>query len=350
MVAYDLGRSTARAALFSGSERIAAATEPAEGSVIDAGGSDGVAGSIRRLATRLPDGGSAAAVVIGLTGVAQHPARAAALERLLHDLHGAPRTIVTSDVVIAHAGALGGGPGVVIVAGTGAVALGVTGAGGHVRVDGWGYLLGDAGSAYAIGRAGLDRALRAHDGRGPSTALLDRARRAFGPPTGIPARVHAQRDPARVIAAFAAEVAEAARAGDELALRIWDDAADELATAAAAAVARLRSVAGADPASTGPVIVSWAGGSFTHADLLVGPLRRRLEDTDPHVEVTPPLGDPLDGAALLGRDPGTCLETVIERHSDAVAEDEYDHGPETEDPHEDRTDGHDRVSQMGGRR
>src|SRR5688572_14534649 len=107
-----------------------------------------------------------------LAGAAQAPEVAERLARLL----GLERVVLTGDVVAAYAGALGPVPGVVVAAGTGAVALGVSadapGAPGHwVRSDGWGHLLGDAGSGYWIGRRGLDEALRAHDGR-PGSAIL----------------------------------------------------------------------------------------------------------------------------------------------------------------------------------
>ena len=60
--------------------------------------------------------------------------------------------------------------GAVVASGTGVVTLAV-GRTELARVDGWGYLLGDAGSGYWLGRAALDAVMRAHDGRGDATAL-----------------------------------------------------------------------------------------------------------------------------------------------------------------------------------
>ncbi len=85
--------------------------------------------------------------------------------------------LVSDDAVTAHLGALGGEPGVVIVAGTGAIALAVDEV--AARADGWGTRLGDDGGGYWIGRAGLAAALRAHDGRGGSRELLARAMARF---------------------------------------------------------------------------------------------------------------------------------------------------------------------------
>ena len=59
-----------------------------------------------------------------------------------------------------------------LVAGTGSVAYGRNAAGKTARAGGWGYLAGDEGSAYWIGREALAALALALDGRGPPTALL----------------------------------------------------------------------------------------------------------------------------------------------------------------------------------
>lgn len=67
------------------------------------------------------------------------------------------------DSVIAHAGALEGNPGIVVIAGTGSVAYGVSERGEHVLCGGWGYLFGDEGSAFWLVREALADAMRAAD-------------------------------------------------------------------------------------------------------------------------------------------------------------------------------------------
>ena len=62
--------------------------------------------------------------------------------------------------------------GIALIAGTGSLAWGRNAAGETARAGGWGYLLGDEGSGYAIAVAGLRAAMRATDGRGPQTDLL----------------------------------------------------------------------------------------------------------------------------------------------------------------------------------
>jgi N-acetylglucosamine kinase-like BadF-type ATPase len=241
------------------------------------------------------------AVCAGLAGMLGGAGHAPELAERLARLLGLERVVLTGDVVTAYAGALGAVPGVVAVAGTGAVVLGVSADApgdrgdvpGHwVRTDGWGHLLGDAGSGYWIGRRGLDEALRAHDGRAGSAVLAGLAENHVGPLDTIPQRVAAAPSPAAAIAAFAPHVADAARRGDTAARAIWTEAAGELATSAAACARRLF-----PPGA--PVPISWSGGLFSAEDLLLGPFLERLSVLIPDAIPTPPAGDALDGAASL---------------------------------------------------
>src|SRR5262249_61200260 len=110
--------------------------------------------------------------VAGAPGACAAPHAARELgEALLRSIPAA-RVAVTGDAVLAHAGALGGEPGVVLIAGTGVVALAIDADGALRTVDGWGPWLGDEGGGAWMGASGLRAALRALDGRGPSTALL----------------------------------------------------------------------------------------------------------------------------------------------------------------------------------
>src|SRR3954447_26077989 len=186
-------------------------------------------------------------------------------EALLRSLPAAS-VAVTSDAVLAHAGALGGEPGVVLIAGTGVVAVAIDADGALRTADGWGPWLGDEGGGAWIGASGLRAALRAHDGRGPSTALLEAARARFGDPSGWPAFAH----DARMLASFAPDVA-AAR-GDAAALAIMSVAAEMLATTARAA-------------GGGPV--AFVGGLSD------------IDELREHLELAPVHGDALAGALQL---------------------------------------------------
>lgn len=121
-----------------------------------------------------------------------------------------------------------------VAAGTGLIALG-TDLSAWQRADGWGHLLGDSGGGAWIGRAGLDAALRAHDGRrGGSAALLAAMESAFGPAQELPAKLYPRTDRPAVLASFAPEVARCAAGGDAVAADILARAAGHIAESASA--------------------------------------------------------------------------------------------------------------------
>jgi N-acetylglucosamine kinase-like BadF-type ATPase len=233
-------------------------------------------------------------VAAGLTGFDGTRATARAIADGLREAVRADIVLVTTDAVTSYLGALGPRAGVVVAAGTGAIALAADGDGRLARSDGWGYLLGDDGGAFAIGRAGLRSALREHDGRGGSAALRERARARFGPLDAIAGEVYDGGDPVGTLAAFAQDVADAARAGDPEAAEVWASAARELAAATAAAAAHLFPVRAS-------IDVSWNGGLFGAGDLLAAPFVREVRKRLPGARVAPPRGTALDGAALLAQ-------------------------------------------------
>jgi N-acetylglucosamine kinase-like BadF-type ATPase len=104
------------------------------------------------------------------TGVGR-PAEREIVQRALREKNIAETIVAESDFMAAHAGAFGGGPGIIVNAGTGVFGFGRTSSGENIRVGGWGYLLGDEGSGFAIAQAALIAALKDWDGRGPKTAL-----------------------------------------------------------------------------------------------------------------------------------------------------------------------------------
>jgi N-acetylmuramic acid 6-phosphate etherase len=198
-------------------------------------------------------------------------------------------------------GALGDRDGAVVAAGTGTVCVGRRGER-LVKVDGWGSLLGDSGSGFAIGRAGLDLALRHADGRGGSAALLRAAERRYGPLPGLSESIYCADVPTRAVASFAADVAREASAGDQDAAAILADAARELAIAGCAALGRLFEL-------DEPAALSYAGNVFRAGTQLMEPFMREVAARRPGTEVVPPAGDALAGAALLaGLDDGLRAE------------------------------------------
>lgn len=127
--------------------------------------------------------------------------------------------------------------GVVLIAGTGSLALArprgaaLSAETAADRCGGWGPLLGDEGSGHAIALAALKAAMRAADGRGPDTILLPALQRRFAAdrPADLVGRVHAPGVDRREIADAAREVLAAAEVGDPVAAAILTGAAAELA-------------------------------------------------------------------------------------------------------------------------
>nr|WP_261994266.1 BadF/BadG/BcrA/BcrD ATPase family protein [Streptomyces sp. t39] len=237
-------------------------------------------------------GDTVSAVVIGAAGMATlGDGLRAVLPRALASALGARTVGLAADAVTAYAGALGQSPGAVVAAGTGMIALG-TDLTGWRRADGWGHLLGDCGSGAWIGRAGLEAALRAHDGRrGGSLPLLERSTAVLGPPHDLPALLYPRTDRPAVLAAFAPEVAACA-GRDPVAAGILTRAAEAIAESAAAVC---------PPATAAPegCRVSLTGGLFRIGDPLLVPLRAELARLAPHAAQAPASGDPLAGALLL---------------------------------------------------
>ncbi|TXT49908.1 MAG: BadF/BadG/BcrA/BcrD type ATPase, partial [Spirochaetes bacterium] len=136
-----------------------------------------------------------------------------------------------TDALPALVGALGSREGILLIAGTGSIALGSRISNPVlVRSGGWGHILGDEGSAYDVGRRGIAAALRYRDKRGQQTLLLDFMLAHFGisdPFLMIP-EVYENFDKAK-IAGFASQVGRARDAGDKVAEGIFESVAQELA-------------------------------------------------------------------------------------------------------------------------
>ncbi|MGA8097021.1 MAG: BadF/BadG/BcrA/BcrD ATPase family protein, partial [Candidatus Cybelea sp.] len=101
------------------------------------------------------------------------------------------RAVLMHDTPIAHAGALGGRSGVVVIAGTGSVVYGRNDEGWSCTIGGWGFLFGDEGSAFAIARDALALLMRAQDEDDPSFAAATRAACEFFAMPSLRALVHA---------------------------------------------------------------------------------------------------------------------------------------------------------------
>lgn len=188
---------------------------------------------------RLPPS-AVAAVCIGLAGVGRPEDRAAFEGWAAQRLPGIPLTIVNDAQLVLAAGTPDGW-GVALICGTGSIVYAEDAAGRPARAGGWGYLLGDEGSGYAIGLAGVRAVMRAFDGRGPLTALTGMILQFWGlsSPPALVNRVYGEALLSADMAALAPLIEAAAADGDSVAQQILRDAGRELAVAVEAAVAAL---------------------------------------------------------------------------------------------------------------
>lgn len=200
------------------------------------------------------------------------------------------RVVIAHDSVTNYLGAIGDGEGCVVAANTGTVCLAV-GPRETARVDGWGHLLGDAGSLYWIGRTGMEAALRGHDGRRQMTALTRAMQAEF--PDLERAYIELQASPDRVarIASFATVVGELS-ASDRVAGNILDKAAAHLSEAVQAAIRRVH-LTGPQP----PRVV--AVGRVFHNERVLRRFTDYLTLQWPTFALTEARGGPADGAAAL---------------------------------------------------
>jgi N-acetylglucosamine kinase-like BadF-type ATPase len=215
-------------------------------------------------------------------------------QRALRRLGYTGVAVLENDVVGAWAGATQMQPGVVVISGTGSTALGMNRRGQLRRTDGWDYILGDAGSGYDIGRAGIRLAMKAFDGRAAPTLLTEALKATYGVADADEMKQLVDAGPfgKLEIASFAKQVAKAAEAGDGAGRAILSQAGKELAEQALAVVYSLRM-------AEEEFLVATVGGVF-HSDRWVQePFQHWIRQRTPQAVFRAPLHPPEMGAAIL---------------------------------------------------
>lgn len=301
VIGLDVGGSTTRAAVVSGTGQTLG-TGRAGGGNPTSHGAQAAAEQLRAaLTTALAglDPTRVRAGVIGLAGFGRlraDPAARAAFDQAWRDAGLRCGYEVQSDALIAYASGTSAPDGSVLIAGTGAIAAEVRDLTLHRIADGHGWLLGDAGSGFWLGRAAVQHTLADLDrhrepdglGRRVLTALLDSAEVATPPRRTVDALVQTvTRRPPVELARLAPVVVEAERDGDEAARRIIREAARHLV----ASLARIRP-AGAD----GPLVLG--GGLLTGDTPLAREVRAALAEPWPNATVVS-AGDGALAAAWL---------------------------------------------------
>ena len=296
-LAVDAGQTGSRAVLVTASGRVLRHAEAA-GMIyaLAPGGAALMATVLGGLRDATADGGRPPDVVaLGLTaivrGTPSEPVGVDVVDRIWPD----SVRLVESDGYIAWAGATGASPGVAAMAGTGSVAVAVNERGERAEAGGWGWLFGDPGSGWDIGRSALERMLGRWD-RDLGVSPLGRLTLAnFGAtePPEIRDRIYSDDIERIEVARLARQVIRLASEGDEEAAAIVTASAAEFATDVAAAIGRL-------DWDREPVLVSTLGGIFRSGSIYRDPFLASLRRQTPRdVRLADPVLSGLGGAALL---------------------------------------------------
>ncbi|MBI4264982.1 MAG: ATPase [Acidobacteria bacterium] len=233
------------------------------------------------------------AICLGIAGV-DRPEDSAAVRGIMRRIGFKTPVLVVNDALVALVAGAGDEPGVVLVAGTGSIAYGRDASGRAARAGGWGYLLGDEGGGFWIGRAALSSVVRQFDGRGPTTRLTELVLSHMGlaSPTQLIHEIYYRDVRRQAIAGLAAIVQKAADAGDAVGAQILTRAGAELAAAAASVIARLDM-----RGEQFPTIL--AGGIFRGVPWLTRDVTTRLSEVAPRSEVRLLDIEPAFGAVRL---------------------------------------------------
>ena len=238
--------------------------------------------------------GRPAALCLGMAGVARPADQAVIRAWAAVRYPGVPLTI-THDARLVLAAGTPEGRGIAVLCGTGSMIYGEDAHGHVTRADGWGYLLGDDGSGYAIGRAALRAVARAADGRGPQTALTGAilAHWSLAKPQDLIGYVYAPTTHRADIAALAELVQTVALQPDAVAQDILRRAGQELAIGAQAVVRQLK--------WTDAVPCALAGSVLVKGKTVAAAFEAAATELGLHLAPLAPVREPAQGAVRLAR-------------------------------------------------
>lgn len=232
---------------------------------------------------------------MGLAGISSDGVRAWAEATLGEELTG--ELILTGDEEIALEAAFGGGPGVLVIAGTGSHVVGRCSNGSRFTAGGWGPMLGDEGSGHWIGLEGIRSGLRALD-RGLPSCLLREVNAAWNI-SGIGALVaKANGRPRPDFAMLAEGVARCAAQGDTLARSVLERAGEELAAQVSVVLSKMRAAA---CARTDLNRVAFTGSVLGRIPAVRTAMVGALKHTHPSSAVDERATEPIEGALARAR-------------------------------------------------
>ena len=194
------------------------------------------------------------------------------------------KTIIEHDAVAAYYAVTWGKPGIAMIAGTGSIGFGINKRGERARSGGWGWIIGDEGSAYWIAIKALNAVSRAYDGRGEKTILSKKLKEHFSIDNELEILTKIYKEmggEVKEIAKIAKIVDEAANEGDIIARRIMEEAGKELALCVLSIAKRLNM-------EKDKIIVGGIGGVYKSKHVR-RVFHKLLEENLPNAEIREPL-------------------------------------------------------------
>ncbi|MGP6191239.1 MAG: BadF/BadG/BcrA/BcrD ATPase family protein [Vulcanimicrobiaceae bacterium] len=285
-VGVDAGGTSTVAALSRGGRENVARGGPANAS---SRGAAAAARTIVETVRELAGCEQPAAIYVAAAG-AGNAATAQVLEDALQAAFPTARLAVDDDTRCALRAAIPEGPGAVLIAGTGSVAYAESGDA-RVRVGGAGYLLGDEGSAFAIGLAALKLLSRVYDERAPGDETTALAARAFDAPdrAALLAAVYGVPLEVAKVASLAPSIIAFAGKGNRAASKIVQATAQDLGELIRAAL-RGAGLTQASPA------IAFAGGLLRENSLLSFLLETRVQGDIPGASIVRLREEPVHAA------------------------------------------------------
>lgn len=232
-------------------------------------------------------------LALGVSGASRQPEIQALTQAFQQE--GFPAVVVNHDASIALLGALSGNDGVIVIAGTGSIAYGER-AGETSRTGGWGYLLGDEGSAFWITLQALQLVMEGYDGRrDKDLTLINEVCRYFnlsGLELLIPTIYKNPLDRG-LVGGFSKVVTALANEGHQACQTILAQAGRELGRLAVASLVKL-------DLHNVPGRVGACGGVFGAGSWILDPMQEEIWQQAPRQELVLPDFEPVVGAVLLG--------------------------------------------------
>ncbi len=229
-------------------------------------------------------------IVAGLAGYGNQKDLRKQIEDICQEAFRGYKYLIYNDVQIAMQGALGGEDGIVVIAGTGSIAFSLRN-NLTTRCGGWGYQIGDEGSAYWIGNELIKEYCRQVDGRHSKTLLYEKIKQACQLQDDydmISYRYHLKNE-RKEIALLAKINYELALMNDPYALQIYKEAAYQLSSIIKPLIKDFKDT----------INISYIGGVFQAKDYILNPLNEELKNNQCHI--ISPIYPPEYGAYLLGK-------------------------------------------------